>query len=83
MDEMKNKETEVKRSRAWYLVALMSLSYGIGELSHFMVGTTSRAMAQDLHYGDQSCLKNDSLWNGLETNVTCSDFEYQESYDIT
>ena len=89
----------MKRSKAWYMVALMSLCYGVGELSHFLVGTTSRDMAQvcclylvllltlkndyttqDLQYGDQSCLTNDSVLSfpGSE-NITCSDFGQQET----
>ena len=58
--------------RAWYLVLLMATSYGVGELSHFMVGITSRAMSQELHYGDQSCLRS-SFYDSENENVTCAD----------
>ena len=70
----------VKRSKAWYMVVLMSLCYGIGELSHFLPGTTSRAMSQELEYGDQSCLRNESVpvhFGG--GNTTCSDYSNQET----
>ena len=71
----------ISRRRAWYVVWLMSLCYGIGELSHFLVGTTSRAMSQELGYGDQSCLRNESLHYDLNTfDVTCSDFANLEEY---
>lgn len=71
----------ISRRRAWYVVVLMSLCYGIGELSHFLVGTTSRAMSQDLGYGDQSCLRNDSLHYDLDAfNITCSEYDTQEKY---
>lgn len=71
----------IGRGRAWYVVVLMSLCYGIGELSHFLVGTTSRAMSQDLGYGEQSCLRNESLQIDLGAfNVTCSDFATKEEY---
>lgn len=70
----------VKRSKAWYMVALMSLCYGIGELSHFLVGTTSRVMSQDLEYGDQSCLRNSSIPEQLGGgNTTCSEYLQQET----
>ncbi len=70
----------IKRSKAWYMVALMSLCYGIGELSHFLVGTTSRDMSQDLQYGDQSCLRNDSVPALLGSeNITCSDYLKEET----
>lgn len=74
-------ESGMKRmSRAWYLVGLMSLCYGVGELSHFLVGTTSRDMSQELQYGDQSCLRNDSIPAYLGgDNTTCSDFTDQQT----
>jgi secreted protein with Ig-like and vWFA domain len=67
----------IKNSRvwSWYTAVLMSLCYGVGELSHFLVGTTSRAMSQDLHYGDLSCQRNDSaLEVGDISNITCSHY---------
>ena len=74
----------VKRRRAWYTAVLMSLCYGVGELSHFLVGTTSRAMSQDLQYGDQSCQRNDSLSvAGADSiaNITCSDYVDEDTYE--
>lgn len=56
--------------RAWWLVALMATSFGIGELSHFVLGSTSRDMAQELQYGDQSCLLN----NTGTGEITCADY---------
>lgn len=75
-----NSKITIKRSKAWYMVILMSLCYGIGELSHFLVGTTSRYMSQDLQYGDQSCLRNNSISAELGSdNATCSDYQTQET----
>lgn len=75
-----NFKMTIKRSKAWYMVILMSLCYGIGELSHFLVGSTSRYMSQDLQYGDQSCLRNDSISADLGSdNITCSDYQKQET----
>jgi len=42
----------------WYVLALVSIGYVIGELGHFLIGVTSRATAKDLHYGDKSCMYN-------------------------
>jgi hypothetical protein len=61
--------------RLWWMVALMALCYGVGELSHFMVGITSRAMSQELQYGDQGCLNNKTDTG----NVTCSDYSTEEA----
>ena len=47
--------------RAHYSLALLTLSYLVGEMGHFLLGATSRAMAQDLQYGDQACLCSDQL----------------------
>lgn len=33
----------------------------IGELGHFLIGVVSRAVAQDIHYGDLGCLVNSSF----------------------
>lgn len=61
--------------RSWYLVVLMALSFGMGELSHFLVGTTTRLMAQDLHYGDQSCLIRTNASGRAVPNITCSSYK--------
>lgn len=75
-----NSIVAITRSKAWYMVVLMSLCYGVGELSHFLVGTTSRDMSQDLQYGDQSCLRNNSIAAQLGGgNTTCSDYLDQET----
>jgi len=38
----------------WYL-SLMTLGYIFGELAHFLINTTSKAVAQDVVFGDQKC----------------------------
>ena len=42
---------------AWsaYQLGLLTCSYVFGELSHFLIGVTSRDIARDIHYGDQAC----------------------------
>jgi len=44
-------------SKAMFL-AYMSLSYIIGEIAHFLINTTSREIARDVHFGDQACYLN-------------------------
>jgi hypothetical protein len=41
-----------------YVLAIVSLGYLMAELGHFLIGVTSKATAQDLHYGDISCQLN-------------------------
>jgi len=55
-------------SKAMFL-AWMSMAYIIGEIAHFMINTTSREVAQDIHYGDQACFANKSVEN---TGESCS-----------
>lgn len=67
------KMTGYTRLRAWYLVAMMSLSFGMGELSHYLVGSTTKLMAQELHYGDMICFTNSSV--PANNITTCSSFK--------
>ena len=44
------------RPQSHYSLALLTLSYLVGELGHFLLGSTSRSMAREVKYGDQACL---------------------------
>ena len=66
----------ISKCSSWYLVVLMAMAYGVGELSHFLVGIISRSMSQELQYGDQSCLSNSTS----PGNITCSDLTSEETY---
>ena len=46
------------------VLALLTLSYLVGEMGHFMLGATSRDMARTIGFGDKECVPR-----GLE-NVT-------------
>ena len=41
-----------------YFLCLMSVGYVIGEIAHFLIITTSRSVARELHYGDKGCYDN-------------------------
>ncbi len=58
-----------------YTLSLLTLSFVIGEVSHFLIGVVSQEMARSLHYGDKSCLQhsNISLRFG-RTNSECDQF---------
>ncbi len=45
----------VSKKKVWMLF-LLSAMYVVGELGHFLIGVVSRAVAQDIHYGDLGCL---------------------------
>ena len=44
----------VSFEQSWIL-SLLTASYILGELSHFLIGVTSRDVARTVHYGDLSC----------------------------
>ena len=43
------------------VLGLLTASYLLGELGHFLLGATSRAMAQELEFGEEGCLCGDQL----------------------
>ena len=57
-----------------YLLALMSLGYIVGEIAHFLINTTSREVAQDIEFGDQSCYATDGV-DAPSGAVSCEDLE--------
>ncbi|CAG9767565.1 unnamed protein product [Ceutorhynchus assimilis] len=56
-----------------YVLAIVSIGYVLGELGHYMVGVTSKAMAMDLHYGDIACQLNNTNYYLSDLPVICSD----------
>lgn len=43
-----------------YVLAIVSIGYVLGELGHYLIGVTSKAIATDLHYG-KTYVANTSL----------------------
>ena len=63
-----------------YFLSLMTLSYIVGELTHFLINTTSRAVAREIGYGEMSCFKNETIADvgdddGDETGVICTEIK--------
>ncbi|XP_014216741.1 uncharacterized protein LOC106645405 [Copidosoma floridanum] len=54
-----------------YALAVVSLGYVIGELGHYLIGVTSKAIATDLHYGDIACQFNSSTLELTELPIQC------------
>ncbi|XP_074029617.1 probable sulfoacetate transporter SauU [Leptinotarsa decemlineata] len=66
-----------------YVLAIVSLGYVCGELGHYLIGVTSKAIAQDLHFGDIACQLNLTDVYLSELPILCStanDSETCESY---
>lgn len=55
-----------------YLLAILSIGYNLAELGRSLIGTSSKATAVDLHYGDISCQQNTTL-PGVTNYLQCED----------
>ncbi|XP_011694814.1 PREDICTED: protein spinster homolog 2 isoform X2 [Wasmannia auropunctata] len=58
-----------------YALAIVSIGYVLGELGHYLIGVTSKAIAEDLHYGDISCQFNSTTLTIAELPVQCETAE--------
>ena len=63
-------------ARNFYFLMLMTVGYVIGEIAHFLINTTGRAVARDVHFGDKSCYLN-STHHGSVNASTCSAIKSQ------
>ncbi|XP_032671900.1 D-xylose transporter [Odontomachus brunneus] len=54
-----------------YALAVVSVGYVLGELGHYLIGVTSKAIAEDLHYGDISCQLNSTTLSLVDLPVQC------------
>ncbi|KAL0134891.1 hypothetical protein PUN28_001578 [Cardiocondyla obscurior] len=54
-----------------YALAIVSVGYVLAELGHFLIGVTSKAIAEDLHYGDIACQFNSTTLTVDELPVQC------------
>ncbi|XP_043201897.1 MFS-type efflux pump MSMEG_3705-like [Amphibalanus amphitrite] len=58
-----------------YVLALLLVVYLLNQLDRYMLAVVARPSAQDIHFGDQGCLLNDTVSSTLEeTNCSnCTD----------
>ena len=79
-----------------YYLSLLTCSYIIGEIAHFLINTTAREVARDIHFGDKECFPNSTKTDNNCTlnkdEVTCQQdskcfwsfsgdgYEYQVKY---
>lgn len=55
----------------WYVLGLVSVGYILGELGHYLIGTTSKVTAEELNYGDKSCQLNATHLHLSQLPITC------------
>lgn len=60
------------------MLPLLTGIYVVGELGHFLIGVVSRDAAQDIGYGDRSCLAIPDVRNS--SSGFCKDYRNEEAY---
>ena len=45
---------------SWYTTLVLMGCYAVGELGHFLIGIVSKPISQDMKFGEQGCIANDS-----------------------
>ncbi|CAG9853594.1 unnamed protein product [Phyllotreta striolata] len=61
-----------------YVLAIVSIGYICGELGHYLIGVTSKAIAEDLHFGDIACQLNLTDVYLSDLPVKCSEANSSE-----
>ena len=56
-------------------LALLTAAFIIGEISHFLIGTVSKEMANDIQFGNQAC----GVKEGIDFVEACADFTDEAS----
>ena len=51
---------------SWYSIQIFMGCFAVGELGHFLIGIVSNSISQDLKFGEQGCIAN-------ETSASCKD----------
>ena len=54
-------------------LSYLTVAYVFGEMSHYLVGVTSRDMAREIEYGDLACYDNDSFAGEANSSIVCED----------
>ena len=67
-----SKMAEVGGAWSWnrcYSLMVMTVAYIVGEVAHFLINTTGRAVAREIHFGDSACFPANNKTK-LATNCT-------------
>jgi len=57
--------------RNTYLLTVMTMAHVLGEIAHFLINTSGREVARDLHFGELACFVNESH-TGADSTINCS-----------
>ena len=60
----------------WYYAFVLMACYAVGELGHFLVSIVSKPMAQEIEFGDKSCLPtNLTIDAQVNSSSNCREFK--------
>ena len=68
---------EVGGAWSWnrcYSLMVMTVAYIVGEVAHFLINTTGRAVAREIHFGESACFPG----NESKVATNCTAVEEQE-----
>ena len=57
------------------VLGLLTLSYMVGEVAHFLIAVTSKDLARSIKFGDMRCYANDTAG---ELSGVCTGFKAAE-----
>ncbi|XP_070581990.1 MFS-type efflux pump MSMEG_3705-like isoform X2 [Ptychodera flava] len=77
----KDSSTGMTRAKCYagYVLALLLIAYLLNQLDRYALAIVTQPMAQDIHYGDQSCLYSDTVPDPDKAEVKCIDILDEES----
>ena len=63
------------------VLTLLTSSYLVGEMGHFMLGATSRDMARDIGFGDKECVPGQNVTENVTEVTQCMTLSREECED--
>ena len=70
-----------------YVLLILLVTYLLNQLDRYMLAISSKAMAQEIHFGDKACMKNssvlDSALGGIKCEKLTSEYRYEGTDDGT
>ena len=65
------------------VLALLTSSYLVGEMGHFMLGATSRDMARDIGFGDKECVPRQNVTENVTEVTQCMTMSREDCEDTS
>lgn len=84
-----HKEAKVEEEVPWYrtltpyklyVLLILLVTYLLNQLDRYMLAISSKAMAQEIHFGDKACMKNTSAQDSDFNGLKCETFSSADRY---